>query len=164
MLFGCLCQQRASLQDSQLPKWPHCQHGHKQQTGSTLGGLVFGRGQGGIFNSYGLPPNFYTDHFTMFLAYHPGDTERNVGTLQALNSNVCGYYCLFYLFRRSRGQDFKSIVKRFSLDNRQANDRRVVQFVKSAFVQRKLPLLKRENCVQCNASRRQALQCICYGY
>ena len=67
-----------------------------------------------LFDSYGLPPNFNTDHFTKFLAYHPADTERNVGTLQALNSNVCGYYCLFYLFRRSRGQDFKSIVKRFS--------------------------------------------------
>ena len=117
-----------------------------------------------FFDSYGLPPNFYTDHFTKFLTSHPGDTERNVGTLQALNSDVCGYYCMFYLFHRSRGQDFKSIVKRFSLDNRQANDRRVVQFVKSAFVRRKLPLLKRESCVQCNASRRQALHCICYGY
>ena len=69
-----------------------------------------------FFDSYGLPPNFYTDHFTKFLVFFPGDTERNVGTLQALNSDVCGYYCMFYLFHRSRGQDFKSIVKRFSLD------------------------------------------------
>ena len=83
-----------------------------------------------FFDSYGLPPNFYTPRF---LASHPGDTERNVGTLQALNSTVCGYYCMFYLFHRSRRQDFKTIVKRFSLDNPQANDRRVVQFVKSVF-------------------------------
>ena len=65
-----------------------------------------------FFDSYGLPPNFYTPRFTKFLASHPGDTERNVGTLQALNSTVCGYYCMFYLFHRSRRQDFKSIVKR----------------------------------------------------
>ena len=38
---------------------------------------------------------------------------------------------MFYLFHRSREQDFKSIVKQFSLDNPQANDRRVVQFAKS---------------------------------
>ena len=76
-----------------------------------------------FFDSYGLPPNFYTDYFTKFLTSHPGDTERNVGTLQALNSDVCGYYCMFYLFHRSRDQDFKSIVKHFSLDNPQANDR-----------------------------------------
>ena len=49
-------------------------------------------------SGYGLPPNFYTSRFTKFLASHPGDTERNVGTLQALNSAVCGYYCMFYLF------------------------------------------------------------------
>ena len=110
----------------------------------------------------GLPPNFYTDHFTKFLTSHPGDIERNVGTLQALNSDVCGYYCMFYLFHRSRDQDFKSIVKYFSLDNPQANDRRVVQFAKSVFVQCKRSC--HEGCVQCNVSRRQAQRCICYGY
>ena len=115
-----------------------------------------------FFDSYGLPPNFYTSRFTKFLASHPGDTERNFGTLQALNSAVCGYYCMFYLFHRSRRQDSKSIVKRFSLDNRQAKDRRVVQFVKSVFVQRKRPC--HEGCVQCNVSRRQTERCICYGY
>ena len=115
-----------------------------------------------FFDSYGLPPNFYTDHFTKFLASHPGDTERNVGTLQALNSDVCGYYCIFYLFHRSRDQDFKSIVKRFSLDNPKANDRRVVQFAKRVFVQCKRSC--HEGCVQCNVSRRQAQRCICYGY
>ena len=36
------------LQDSQLPKRSDRQHGPQQQTGSTLGGHVFGRGQGGI--------------------------------------------------------------------------------------------------------------------
>ena len=102
-----------------------------------------------FFDSYGLPPNLYTSRFTKFLVSHPGDT-------------VCGYYCMFYLFHRNRRQDFKSIVKRFSLDNRQASDRRVVQFVKSVVVQRKRPCY--EGCVQCNVSRRQAQRCICYGY
>ena len=55
-----------------------------------------------FFDSYGFPPNYYTTRFTKFLASYPGDTERNVGTLQALNSNVCGYYCMFYLFHRGR--------------------------------------------------------------
>ena len=42
-----------------------------------------------FFDTYGLPPNFYTPRFTKFLTSHPGYTERNVGTLQALNSDVC---------------------------------------------------------------------------
>ena len=32
-----------------------------------------------------------------FLPSYPGDTERNVGTLQDLNSNVCGYYYVWLL-------------------------------------------------------------------
>ena len=117
-----------------------------------------------FFDSYGFPPNYYTTRFTKFLASHPGDTEHNVGTLQALNSNVCGYYCMFYLFHRGRRQDLKSIVKFFSLDNRQANDRHVVQFVKSVFGQKPLPKTFHESCVECNVSRRQVQGCICYGY
>ena len=118
-----------------------------------------------FFDSYGLPLNFYSPRFTTFLASHQGNTERNVGKLQALNSSECGYYCMFYLFPRSRRQDLKSIVKCFNLDNRQANDRHVAQFVKSVFFQHKpLPTTRHEGCVQCNVSKTQAQRCICYGY
>ena len=45
---------------------------------------------------------------------------------------------MFCLFHRSGRQDFKSIVKGFTLDNRQAKDCHVVQFVKSVFFNRNL--------------------------
>ena len=43
-----------------------------------------------FFDIYGFPPNYY-----------PGDTEHNVGTLQALHFNVCGYYCILFVSLRS---------------------------------------------------------------
>ena len=53
-------------------------------------------------------------------------------------------------FYRGRCQNFKSIVKCFTLDNRQAKDRHVVQFVKSVFPQK--PLSKTFTRVACNVT------------
>ena len=113
-----------------------------------------------FFDSYAFPSNYYTTRFTKVLASHPGHTERNVGTLQVLNSNMCGYYCMFYLFHRGRHQPCKFIVKCFTL----ANDGHIVQFLKSVFQHKPLPKTFDEGWVQCNMSRRQAQRCICYGY
>ena len=94
---------------------------------------VFPRRGQEFFDSYGFTPNCYATRFTKFLASHPGETKRNVGTLQALNFNVCGYYCMFYLFHRGRPQDFKFNFNCFILDIRQTNYRHAVQLVNSVF-------------------------------
>ena len=51
-----------------------------------------------------------------------------------------------------------------TLNERHANDRDVVQFVKSVFQHKPLPNTFHEGYVQCNESRRQAQRFICYGY
>ena len=59
---------------------------------------------------------------------------------------------MFYLFHRGRRLDFKSLVKCFTQDNRQANDRHVVGFLKSVFQHKPLPKTFHEGCMQCNVS------------
>ena len=54
--------------------------------------------------------------------------KYNKKTLQSLDSDVCGMYCLFFLYFRCRGLKMESILQKFST-NRVQNDRFVVDFV-----------------------------------
>ena len=78
-----------------------------------------------FFDSYGFPPSFYSTHFTKYLSQGKKRTGRNKTSLQSLNSFACGYYCLYYLYFRTRGKSMKAIEQSFTPKNKQANDAHV---------------------------------------
>ena len=59
------------------------------------------------FDSYGLkPPQIISNY----------DYIYNSSQIQGYDSKACGYYCLFYIYLRSRhGYNFYEIIKQFSL-------------------------------------------------
>ena len=87
---------------------------------------------GEFFDSYGQHPTDYNDYFVNFMNKHTTEWKHNENGLQSAFSNVCGQYCIYYLYYRSRGIPMSSIVNRFSL-NRSLNDLFVYNFVKNRF-------------------------------
>jgi hypothetical protein len=56
-----------------------------------------------LFDSYGLPPNFYgLDSF---------DLIYNSTSFHSSSSSVCGHYCKFFLFNRTKGYLFYDIIE-----------------------------------------------------
>lgn len=81
--------------------------------------------KGEFFDSYGFPPEHYD------LNVYPIDVI-NSRKLQSSWSEVCGQYCIFYLYHRSRGMSMNKIVNLFS-DNVNVNDCNVACYVKKHF-------------------------------
>ena len=90
--------------------------------------------QGEFFDSYGHPPQFYSDDFVVFLNEHCQEWIVNEKELQSLNSRFCGHYCIYYLMHRARGVSMETIVNRFS-KNRLKNDQLVNHFVEALITQ-----------------------------
>ena len=82
-----------------------------------------------LFDSFGNPPNFYNlkdklPHSNIFTY-----TDRR---LQG-DSEVCGVYCMYYLFYKSRGFPTSKIVNDlFSIDYNQ-NDRYLIDQIKTLY-------------------------------
>lgn len=81
-----------------------------------------------FFDSFGLPIEFYGKEFNTFIEYHGGFVRYNNKQLQSNNSNYCGEYCLYFLFKRNSGILFGNIFKSFSSNNK-TNDKIVNSFV-----------------------------------
>jgi hypothetical protein len=77
------------------------------------------RGKGEFFCSYGTKP--YVQGHLKFLKNNCKTYISNSKMIQALDSKVCGKYCLLYLNARMRGQTLKQFLSKFS-DNLQNND------------------------------------------
>ena len=88
--------------------------------------------EGEFFDSYGLPPNKYSRTFTNFLNKNSNSWKFNSKTLQSINSNVCGHYCLYFALFRSRQVSMSTIVNRFS-SNKSGNDFLVKRFIDKRF-------------------------------
>ena len=83
--------------------------------------------KGEFFDSYGYPPEYYGEPFRSY----------NVETINSHKllsswSEVCGHYCIFYLYHRSRGYSMRKIVNMFS-SNTTINDCKVSCYVKKHF-------------------------------
>lgn len=90
-------------------------------------------GNGEFFDSYGNPPDFYSDDFTRFISR--GSQNKwtyNSTPLQGEFSNVCGEYAIFFLQHRNRGMPLTQIVNMFT-KNTLHNDRMVWKFCKKRF-------------------------------
>ena len=86
------------------------------------------RCRGEYFDSYGLAPAFvglesYMDTYSL------SGWIYNRKTLQALFSNVCGHYCVFYILFRWRSVPLHTIVSDFT-SNLTENDRSISRFIR----------------------------------
>ena len=82
--------------------------------------------KGEFFDSYGYSPKQYK----FFKFYKP--EIWNDRKLQSSFSEVCGQYCIFYLYHKSRGYSMSKIVNMFT-DNTSLNDCNVACYVKKHF-------------------------------
>jgi len=100
------------------------------QTGSHWIGIYIENGCGEYFDSYGMYPPI--THFVNFLNRNCTSWSFNTEELQAIDSEVCGHYCIWFLSERVRGRSMKEIVSRFSSDLKK-NDLLVKELVESRF-------------------------------
>ena len=100
----------------------------KNRPGEHWVAVYFDRcGRGEYFDSYGLPPdllglNTYMDNYSV------KEWIYNRKPLQALFSNVCGHYCVYFILFRCRGVPLHVIISSFT-SNLTENDRYVSQFI-----------------------------------
>lgn len=89
-------------------------------------------GRGEFFDSYGHPPTspLFPKPILRFLRKNVRETVFQTRQLQASDSVVCGYHCIFFLQLRSKGLSFEQIQELYSDDLAQ-NDLMVEQFVKN---------------------------------
>ena len=85
------------------------------------------RGKGEFFDSYGYPPDNYGEAFKSY-----GVETWNKRKIQSSWSTVCGQYCIFYFYHKSRGYSMNKIVNMFT-DNVCLNDCNVFRYVKKHF-------------------------------
>ncbi len=92
--------------------------------------LQDGRPYGEFFDSYGQKPSYYSKNFDNFLREETWNYSANDKALQSLNSDVCGYYVIFYSIWKSRNYSMDQIVKMFSnFKSKKENDFFVKEYV-----------------------------------
>ena len=84
-------------------------------------------GHGFYFDSFGLPP--YVVHHLHRLQRNTSYYTWNVQQLQDWTSNVCGHYCVNFLYHMSYGHCFDSFLRLFT-DNRMYNDKLTLKLFK----------------------------------
>ena len=84
-----------------------------------------------FFDSYGNPPSKYSSTIQTFMR-RQSNARINSVRLQSIESTVCGQFCLFYLFMRTRGYSMLRIIDYFSTDY-SVNDEFVYEFVQYNF-------------------------------
>ena len=88
--------------------------------------------EGEFFDSYGSPPNKYSETFTTFLNNNSNQLTFNTVTLQNIYLKVCGHYWLYFALYCSRQIGMRTIVHRFS-KNTSKNDSLVKQHFPISF-------------------------------
>ena len=87
---------------------------------------------GEFFDSLGQRPETYTFLFVSFLARNSSKWTCNHRTVQAAFSNVCGHFCIYYIFYRCRNMSMSTIMYKFTR-NLEQNDELVASFVRKMF-------------------------------
>ena len=78
-------------------------------------------GRGEFFDSYGMSP--YTPEHRRFLDRHCKSWKYNHVDLQALDSTVCGQYCVLYLLHKSHGYSLTDFVNMYFSNDCNKNDK-----------------------------------------
>lgn len=85
-----------------------------------------------FFDSYGNAPDYYSRCFVDYFHENSFKYTYNTVCLQDNSSRVCGQYCVFYIYYRSRGYEMSEIVSMFHRD-KHFNDWSVANFVERHF-------------------------------
>jgi hypothetical protein len=85
-----------------------------------------------FFDSLGQTPESYQKSFQYFLVNYGPNYRFNQQRLQNRDSDVCGKYCLLYIYHKSRNVSLKCILKLFSSDL-ESNDRLVSAFCRKIY-------------------------------
>lgn len=88
-------------------------------------------GEGEFWDSYGMPPRV-TNH-RKFLDRLCKTWIYNHNTLQAIDSQVCGEYCVLFLVHRAHGYTLRSFVKTLFTKDPEKNDQVVQNLFKNMF-------------------------------
>jgi len=80
-----------------------------------------------FFDSYGVELKYYGNYFIEFVSKY-SRIEQCFSQIQSYNSNVCGMYCLYFLYMRSQYLTYNEILKSFTIIKRSSNDQIVRQF------------------------------------
>lgn len=86
-----------------------------------------------FFDSYANEANYYSSYFRSYIEENKFIVNQNYKRLQSNTSNVCGHYCLYYLYNRCRNISLDKIVQPFSSSNFVNNDLFVYNFISYKF-------------------------------
>ncbi len=81
-----------------------------------------------IFDSFGRRPEDYDERFNHFLSPEYERIIHNHKVVQDYESDLCGAYCIYYLFHRCRGYKMGAIIAHFPT-NTKLNDVIVSDFM-----------------------------------
>lgn len=85
--------------------------------------------KGEFFDPFGMPPHTY--NFPNLLETQSvGNILYNNIMVQDLESDACGFHCIFYSHFRCRGYSMKEILNMYNYKNLKRNDEMVIEFVK----------------------------------
>lgn len=98
-----------------------------------------------FFDSYGSRPS------SMAM---PSADVWNERSLQSWNSDVCGQYCIYYLFKRAHNASLAQLLRPFSATNEYANDKLVANFVCRQFKHCVSTFTETSTCSQTCVSRK----------
>lgn len=93
-----------------------------------------------FFCSYGVGVDAYASNFREFIEQHGTGAIQNCVQLQSPNSNVCGHYSIWFLWKRVNGFSVRNVYSNFSKDYSK-NDRLVKEFINN-----KIHLLNQKCC------------------
>ena len=88
-----------------------------------------------VFDSYGLPLHVYTNPELHQWWGQWKYLTRSYMTLQAMESQTCGHYALFFLKARAQGRSYQEFLSQWSCDNLVLNDHKVAEQLKRVIKQ-----------------------------
>lgn len=94
-----------------------------------------------VFDSAGGVVKDYFSYINGLARKYRLRITKNVHIIQPLDSVLCGYFCLYFLYLKSKGVSFNSILKSFNPDNLLYNAIKV----KSFFKKFKFPCIQKIN-------------------
>lgn len=86
-----------------------------------------------FFDSYGRHPLDFGFHFPKYY-----QITHNVRQVQSLNSTVCGEYCIYVVYFRSRGNSMTHLVSRLASMSHVQSDKFVATFTRNLMSKRNL--------------------------
>ena len=75
-----------------------------------------------FFDSLGQTPEHYHNRFRQVLVANGPKYRYVKHRLQALDSDVCGQYCIYYIVQRGSGRTMMGICNDFFIDKHHLND------------------------------------------